>query len=178
MDSFLNRSKELPPRYIAAIQQLSTQLWRRFPSITDPADRDNCIERTLQRVADYEEKHGEAPDLPGLIWYIFPQVAISLLRKSRYKLPVDSVPWATLDGLSVNRNAAEEMDTRLYAAELLASLDDRVAEILHLRFFEGLSVSETAQNLGMSEANVRQICHRAVQQLRREQQPQPDVTNE
>lgn len=179
MDSFLSRSgKELPPRYIAAIRQLTTQLWRRFPSITDPADRDNCIEHTLKRVADHEEKYGEAPDLLGLIWYIFPQVALSLLRTSRYKLPVDAVPLSILDGLTVNRDVAEQIDARLYAAELLAGLDDRIAEILHLRFFEELSVADTALKLRMSEANVRQLCHRAVQQLRREQQPQSDVTNE
>ena len=179
MDSFLSRSgKELPPRYIAAIRQLTTQLWRRFPSITDPADRDNCIERTLQRVAEHEEKHGEAPDLPGLIWYIFPQVAISLLRKSRYKLPVDFVPQSTLDGLAVNREAAEEMDARLYAAELLAGLDDRAAAILYLRFVEGFSVAETAKKTGVSEANVRQSCHRALEQLRQQQQPESEVDSE
>lgn len=177
MDSFLSRSgKELPPRYIAAIRQLTTQLWRRFPSITDPADRDNCIELTLQRVADHEEKHGEAPDLPGLIWYIFPQVAISLLRKSRYKLPVDSVPQPTLDGLAANRDAAEQMDARLYAAELLAGLDDRAADILYLRFVEGFSVTETAKKTGVTEANVRQICHRSVEQLKRKQQGQVENT--
>ena len=175
MNSFVNRSgNEFPLRYQATIQRLSAQLWRKYPSIVDPADRDSCIELTLQRVANHEDEHGEAQDLAGLIWRIFPEVAASLLRKSRYQLPLETVAHPVLNDLAINRTAAEEMNAQLYAAQLLKGLPHHIAEILYLRFVEGLSAAETAKTLGMSEANVRQICHRAVQQLRREQQPADD----
>ncbi len=180
VDSFVNRSgKELPQRYSTAIRQLSNQLWRKYPSIVDPADRDSCMELTLRRVADHEAKHGEAADLHALIWRIFPEVATSLLRRSRYKLPLHTVAHPTLDALAPNLgDNTQTIEDRIYAAQLLKTFDERTSDILHLKFFDDLSVAEISRKLHISEANVRQICHRALEQLRRRQQPESEVDSE
>ena len=176
----MNRlGEELPQRYSVAVHQIGTQLWRRFPSIVDPADRDNCLELTLRRVADHEEIHGEANDLQSLIWRIFPEVAISLLRKSRYRLPLHPVAHATLDDLAADRGeSAQAIEDRIYAAQVIETLDERTSDILHLKFLEGFSVAEISNKLQISEANVRQICHRALEKLRGRQQPESDVNHE
>lgn len=173
MDSY-RVGKELPARYSSVVRQLSTQMWRRYPSIVDPADRDTCIELTFRRVANHEQEHGEARDLPSLFWRIFPEVANSLLRKPQYKLPLQTVDQPILNEAIADRSRAQTIEARIYAAQLLDTLDERVSNILHLRFLEGFSAAETAKKVGLSEANVRQICHRAVEQLKRQQQPKAE----
>ena len=73
-------------RYTSVIQEMSHSLWQAFPQVTDPADRDNVIDVTLKRVADHEEKLGEAKNLPALIRRIFPEVIANLLRRGYYKI--------------------------------------------------------------------------------------------
>jgi RNA polymerase sigma-70 factor (ECF subfamily) len=49
----------------------------------------------------------------------------------------------------------------------LSDLDDRERELLGLRFVAGLSHREIGQLVGLTEANVSQVVHRAVVKLRR-----------
>jgi RNA polymerase sigma factor (TIGR02999 family) len=52
-------------------------------------------------------------------------------------------------------NRTEEFLALDAALDRLAQLDPRQAQIVELRFFAGLSVEETAQNLGISEVTVK-----------------------
>ncbi|MBX6351159.1 MAG: sigma-70 family RNA polymerase sigma factor [Clostridia bacterium] len=46
--------------------------------------------------------------------------------------------------------------------ELLRGLPERYRRVLELRFLEGLSVRETAERMGVSEANAKVLQHRAL----------------
>ena len=47
-------------------------------------------------------------------------------------------------------------------------LDDRERRILHLRFFEGLTQSQIAQQLGISQMHVSRLIRRALEKIRDE----------
>jgi RNA polymerase sigma-B factor len=50
----------------------------------------------------------------------------------------------------------------------LAALDDRERAILHLRFFEGLTQSQIAQKVGISQMHVSRLIRRALEKIREE----------
>ena len=47
-------------------------------------------------------------------------------------------------------------------------LDDRERRILHLRFFEGLTQSQIAQQVGISQMHVSRLIRRALEKIREE----------
>jgi RNA polymerase sigma-B factor len=55
---------------------------------------------------------------------------------------------------------------RAVLAPLLAELAPRERGIVHLRFFEGLTQSEIAEELGISQMHVSRLLSRSVAQLR------------
>jgi RNA polymerase sigma factor (TIGR02999 family) len=68
----------------------------------------------------------------------------------------DHLPIDALEGgpLAVDDRAAELLDVDRALARL-ATLDERLAEVVELRFFGGLEVSEIADLLGVSEPTVK-----------------------
>ena len=50
----------------------------------------------------------------------------------------------------------------------LAALDDRERTILHLRFFQGLTQSQIAQQVGISQMHVSRLIRRALEKIREE----------
>lgn len=67
--------------------------------------------------------------------------------------------------------AGREVATALQAA--VESLKDDYREVLTLRYFQGLSVTETAARMGRSSTAVQMLCHRAIEELR-ERMGDPD----
>jgi RNA polymerase sigma-B factor len=60
------------------------------------------------------------------------------------------------------------VELRMELSPLLDSLPERERTILHLRFFEGLTQSEIAARLGISQVHVSRLLARSLQQLREE----------
>jgi RNA polymerase sigma-B factor len=60
----------------------------------------------------------------------------------------------------------ESVEVRMELSPLLASLPPREQMIVHLRFFEGLTQSEIAARLGISQVHVSRLLARSLQQLR------------
>ena len=50
----------------------------------------------------------------------------------------------------------------------LAALDERERRILHLRFFEGLTQSQIAQQVGISQMHVSRLIRRSLEKMRDE----------
>ena len=50
----------------------------------------------------------------------------------------------------------------------LKVLDDRERRILHLRFYEGLTQSQIAQQVGISQMHVSRLIRRALEKIRDE----------
>jgi RNA polymerase sigma-B factor len=62
-------------------------------------------------------------------------------------------------------------EQRAVLAPLLAALPSRQRQIVHLRFFEGLTQSEIARRLGISQMQVSRLLTRSVAQMRAAGQP-------
>jgi RNA polymerase sigma-70 factor (ECF subfamily) len=93
--------------------------------------------------------------------------ALDVIR-SRHAKPVEIIELDEFPDKTVGRAASELPPAlRLALGRALANLKPRSAEIFTLRFLEGLSNSEIAQMLGISQVLVAVIVHRTRQQLRK-----------
>jgi RNA polymerase sigma-B factor len=79
---------------------------------------------------------------------------------------------ATDEGLSYHEQigdvdeALEALEDRVSVAPLLRQLPPRERQMLHLRFFKGLTQSEIAENLGISQMHVSRLLARTLATLR------------
>lgn len=145
---------------------MSYRLWQRYPQVTDPADRDNVIDIVLRRLADHEEKHGPAQNLPALIRRVFPEAVAKVLRKSYYRLRL--VPLEDMPRLSEAAHATQAgIESDINTHDFLKMLDKRSRQVVYRRIIRGQKPNEIAAVMGLSVGNVRVICHRAIEQLKR-----------
>ncbi|MGH8998942.1 MAG: SigB/SigF/SigG family RNA polymerase sigma factor [Acidimicrobiia bacterium] len=68
--------------------------------------------------------------------------------------------------LGAEESGLEEVEHRLVLSPLLASLPKREQMILHLRYFRGMTQSEIAERLGISQMHVSRLIARSLGQLR------------
>jgi RNA polymerase sigma-B factor len=75
---------------------------------------------------------------------------------------------ALVDYLGGDEDAYDTMEDRTMLAPGFAKLSARERYILHLRFFEGLTQSQIAARVGISQMHVSRLIRRALEQLREE----------
>jgi RNA polymerase sigma-B factor len=68
--------------------------------------------------------------------------------------------------LGEDDNGLEEVEQRILLSPLIASLPKREQMIIHLRFFRGMTQSEIAARLGISQMHVSRLLARSLAQLR------------
>ena len=73
-----------------------------------------------------------------------------------------------LESLGELEHQYEVSEDRAVLAPGLRALDDRERRILHLRFFEGLTQSQIAQQVGISQMHVSRLIRRALEKIRDE----------
>ncbi len=73
-----------------------------------------------------------------------------------------------LESLGEIEHEYEVSEDRAVLAPGLRALDDRERRILHLRFFEGLTQSQIAQQVGISQMHVSRLIRRALEKIRDE----------
>jgi RNA polymerase sigma-B factor len=73
-----------------------------------------------------------------------------------------------LESLGEIEHEYEVSEDRAVLAPGLRALDDRERRILHLRFFEGLTQSQIAQQIGISQMHVSRLIRRALEKIRDE----------
>jgi RNA polymerase sigma-B factor len=82
-----------------------------------------------------------------------------------------------IDYLGEDEEAYDVMEDRTTLAPGFAKLDKRERYILHLRFFEGLTQSQIAARVGISQMHVSRLIRRSLEKLREEigdiDQPSP-----
>lgn len=82
-----------------------------------------------------------------------------------------------IDYLGSEEEAYDMMEDRTTLAPGFAKLDKRERYILHLRFFEGLTQSQIASRVGISQMHVSRLIRRSLEKLREEigdiDHPQP-----
>jgi RNA polymerase sigma-B factor len=69
--------------------------------------------------------------------------------------------------------ALEDLEHRVALSPLLSTLPPRERTILHLRFFEGMTQSEIASRLGISQMHVSRLLARSLSQLRDQADDEP-----
>jgi RNA polymerase sigma factor (TIGR02999 family) len=88
------------------------------------------------------------------------QIPIDYAR-GRHTQKRDGLARVDLDACQnelISTERTEEFVALDAALDRLAKMDSRQAQIVELRFFAGLSVEETAENLGISEKTVKRDC--------------------
>jgi RNA polymerase sigma-B factor len=73
-----------------------------------------------------------------------------------------------LESLGTLEHEYEVSEDRAVLAPGLAALDDRERRILQLRFFEGLTQSQIAQQVGISQMHVSRLIRRSLEKMREE----------
>lgn len=84
-------------------------------------------------------------------------------NRLRSTAPLDDEP---LDpGLAPEQNVSNYESAR-QVRQLVSGLPERQREVVVLRFFEGLSVMETARSMGCREGTVKALLHKATEKLK------------
>jgi RNA polymerase sigma-B factor len=73
-----------------------------------------------------------------------------------------------LESLGTEEHQYEVSEDRAVLAPGFRVLDDRERTILHLRFFKGLTQSQIAQQVGISQMHVSRLIRRALEKIREE----------
>jgi RNA polymerase sigma-B factor len=73
-----------------------------------------------------------------------------------------------LDSLGSEEHQYEVSEDRAVLAPGFRVLDERERRILHLRFFEGLTQSQIAQQVGISQMHVSRLIRRSLEKIREE----------
>ena len=81
-----------------------------------------------------------------------------------------------LESLGAEEPQYEVSEDRAVLAPGFRVLDERERMILHLRFFKGLTQSQIAQQIGISQMHVSRLIRRALEKIREEiasEEPEP-----
>ena len=73
-----------------------------------------------------------------------------------------------LESLGTEEHQYEVSEDRAVLAPGFRVLDERERQILHLRFFEGLTQSQIAQQVGISQMHVSRLIRRSLEKIREE----------
>jgi len=73
-----------------------------------------------------------------------------------------------LESLGTEEHQYEVSEDRAVLAPGFRVLDERERKILHLRFFEGLTQSQIAQQVGISQMHVSRLIRRSLEKIREE----------
>lgn len=71
-----------------------------------------------------------------------------------------------LDFLGTQESAYELVEQRRYLAPAMGRLEDRERLILHLRFFEGMTQTQIATRVGISQMHVSRLIRKSIEVLR------------
>ena len=127
------------------------------------------FEVALQQIDRYEGRAALSTWLIG----IARNKANDHLRRQRPTVSLDDAT-ALIDDAPALETLAEQGLQLEQVAALMRSITPDRAEALALRFYAGLSVRETAETMGKSEAAVKMLVYRAVRELRERLAPQEE----
>jgi RNA polymerase sigma-70 factor, ECF subfamily len=151
-----------------------------FRILRNQEDAEDVTQQTFLNVMENLSKFREESSFSTWLLRIATYGALKILRK-RKGLPTISLEGATevqegydtvphpefiADWKHSPDALVEQNETRLLIDEALARLDEKHRLVFLLRDVEGLSVKETSEALGLSEANVKVRLLRARLQLR------------
>jgi RNA polymerase sigma factor (sigma-70 family) len=133
--------------------------------VRDPAAAEEvtatAFERAYRKRSRFDPRLGEAR---AWLFGIARNAALDELRRRGRQAELAAEP-ADLASIPTHENA-EASERRLALTAALATLDARERELIALKFFAGLTNSEIAAVISVSESNAGTKLHRAVTKLR------------
>jgi RNA polymerase sigma-B factor len=131
--------------------------------------------RVTRAAEELTNREGQSPSIQRLAEYLEVSVedVLEAVQSDRARTAVSlsalDVDGETEDrGVPVDESGYEEVEARLFVADALETLDDRDRLVLRLRFEEGLSQSEIAARIGISQMHVSRLLRRACDRIRDE----------
>ena len=88
---------------------------------------------------------------------------------------LDRLESLAMESLGEVEHQYEVSEDRAVLAPGFKVLDERERRILHLRFFEGLTQSQIAQQVGISQMHVSRLIRRSLEKIRQEIAVDEDV---
>jgi RNA polymerase sigma-B factor len=153
------RDKGWSVRVPRGLQELNVQLSRIVEELTVQLGRSPTIKELAERSGAEEEEVLEALE-SGRAYS-----SLSLSSAAGLDDDEDIDPMETIGTEEPRYEMSEEWAV---LAPGLRVLDDRERMILHLRFFEGLTQSQIAQKVGISQMHVSRLIRRALEKIRDE----------
>src|SRR5437879_7289403 len=153
------RDKGWSVRVPRGLQELNVQLSRLVESLTVQLGRSPTIPELAKAAGVEEEAVLEALESGR---------AYSSLSLSTGGGTEDGEELDPLESLGDVEHQYEVSEDRAVLAPGFKVLDDRERRILHLRFFEGLTQSQIAQHVGISQMHVSRLIRRALEKIRDE----------
>ena len=153
------RDKGWSVRVPRGLQELNVQLSRLIEQLTVQLGRSPTISELAKAASVEEEEVLEALESGR---------AYSSLSLSSGGSQDDDGDLDPLESLGELEHEYEVSEDRAVLAPGLRALDDRERRILHLRFFEGLTQSQIAQQVGISQMHVSRLIRRALERIRDE----------
>ena len=141
-------------------------VWFRFCLSQLRGDRDAAADATQETALRFLKQLGSFRGESQLqTWSL--SIAVNVVREIRRKRGFETLDAAPEPAAVVpTRDQVVDEDERELLKETLASLPDRQREAITLRFFEELSVEETAAIMNCATGTVKATVHQALRALR------------
>jgi len=149
------------------LQELNVQLSRLIEQLTVQLGRSPTIAE-LAKAANVEEEE--------VLEALESGRAYSSLSLSTGGGGDDDADLDPLESIGTEEHAYEVSEDRAVLAPGFRVLDDRERKILHLRFFKGLTQSQIAQQVGISQMHVSRLIRRSLEKIRDEIAAEEDDT--
>ncbi len=153
------RDKGWSVRVPRGLQELNVQLSRLIEQLTVQFGRSPTISELAKAAGVEEEEVLEALESGR---------AYSSLSLSAAAGHDDEGELDPLESIGTEEHQYEVSEDRAVLAPGFRVLDDRERTILHLRFFKGLTQSQIAQQVGISQMHVSRLIRRALEKIRDE----------
>jgi RNA polymerase sigma-B factor len=153
------RDKGWAVRVPRGLQELSVQLSRLVEQLTVQLGRSPTIAEIAEAAEVEEEAVLEALESGR---------AYTSVSLSSTGGPDDDDELDPLESIGSEEHQYEISEDRAVLAPGFQVLDERERKILHLRFFEGLTQSQIAQQIGISQMHVSRLIRRSLEKIRQE----------
>jgi RNA polymerase sigma-B factor len=153
------RDKGWAVRVPRGLQELSVQLSRLVEQLTVELGRSPTIAEIAEAANVEEEAVLEALESGR---------AYTSVSLSSAGGPDDDDELDPLESIGSEEHQYEISEDRAVLAPGFQALDERERRILHLRFFEGLTQSQIAQQVGISQMHVSRLIRRSLEKIRDE----------
>jgi RNA polymerase sigma-B factor len=154
------RDKGWSIRVPRGLQELNVKLSRLIEELTVQLERSPTIPELAKAAGVEEEEVLEALETG--------QAYATLSLSAPGPGGGDDSDLDPLDSLGEIEPEYEVSENRAVLAPGLRALDERERRILHLRFFEGLTQSQIAQQVGISQMHVSRLIRRSLEKVREE----------